>query len=375
MENENLLRKPDETLVNSNLNAGSACKIIDGDTPFLENNLHGPCLNRDVSTSTIKDDKIFRGLRTSIQGSDIIGKCEGPWDNDGSQQRNPDIAQKLDEFENLVRLQFGDSLSCMPVITSSGSKFVSIWNDIPEYADKDSFSMKYLPLFYIIGAPDEKSNLELKLITFHGKVIEELKDSPSQPLNDGCKIEFVDKLRHLKLCQGVKSPNIETKHDLHTLSTFYLIEQLEHDIVIRSRNCNFALYEDSGSTVCSMCLALNRKEPTKKKKHKTNHNLNSLTIFGEGSSTTIFPNPFGSDYSEDTKPLVKVEVNDVNEFQETEDFSNPEDYSLMNEEDSDYQWNMQPSDYPPIHESDVIINQKFNIPSTISIYPEGNRLA
>ena len=304
-----------------------------------------------------------------------------PWNYVGSPQRNFGIDRKLVDFENLVRLQFGDSLTCMPVITSKGSKFVSVWNEIPECSTEERFTLKYLPLFYIIVAPDEKSNFELKLVTFHGKVIEELKDSSEMPLTDGCKIEFIEKLKHLKLCQGVKFPNSELKCDLRTLSKFYLIEQFGPNVIIRSRNCNFAIYEDSGSTACSTCLALNGKEHSKRKKYnKPNNITDSLTIFGEGSSsTTIFPSPFSGDLSEDNKALIKLEASD--EFQGgeemPEELSTHDHYSVVNDatvtdlehNDCDFQLNIRSTNFPQIQDSDLI-DQKFNLPSTVSIYPE-----
>ena len=49
--------------------------------------------------------------------------------------------------------------------------------------------MNYLPLFYVIASYDKDSKLSLKLITFHGKVLEEL-NGFNNLISDQDKLNF-----------------------------------------------------------------------------------------------------------------------------------------------------------------------------------------
>ena len=202
-------------------------------------------------------------------------------------------------LESFVRLQFGDSLVCMPVYTpDDDGRFIIIYCRPTVKGDLKSdiwCSMKYLPIFYIIGIVDGNLELSLKLITYHGKNVDELKltnvyydDNPSDYSIDKRKIEFIQRLNNLKLCQGVKFPDADITHSLHTLSESYLIECLENDIVLRSRHCTFAIPKDQDKGACDTCSSLSRKQSERKlkragkrRKNQNKYDEDDFTIFSE----------------------------------------------------------------------------------------------
>jgi hypothetical protein len=157
----------------------------------------------------------------------------------------------LQFLEDLVRSQYDDSMTCS-LVTSSSSSFLSIWRKQTNLHET-SYTMKYLPLFYIIASLDKETKLSLKLITFHGKVLEEL-NGFSNLMIDEDKLNFVGKLNRMKLCQGVKMPDNDLKLDASTFSAMYLVERLEQNVIIRSHQCQYGLYDD---LVCKMCASLN----------------------------------------------------------------------------------------------------------------------
>ena len=146
--------------------------------------------------------------------------------------------EPLEELENLVKNHFGDLLVSVAV-SANGSLFLSIWQ---QPAVHSGIYMDYLPLFYIVCGVDEYSKLSLKLITFHGKVLEEIIEN-DEPIDDNEKIEFVSKLTRIQLCQGVNAPDNELKLDPQTFAFLYLVEHIEKHVVIRSRQCKFSLFE------------------------------------------------------------------------------------------------------------------------------------
>ena len=241
--------------------------------------------------------------------SNIFTECDQTFNK--FHQINEDNLHELDGLETFVRTHFGDSLYCYNVKTSKGDKVVSIWNEISGHEDAQAcFGMKFLPLFYIIGTIDDGSNLNLRLITFHGKVIEEIRGSSDQPLSKARTKEFIEKLRHIKLCQGVKSPDNEIKYDLRTLSNLYLIDYLETDIIVRSRYCHFAVSEDSNTRVCDMCGSLNSRKPIRKRRKKISRAKENLTICDDGIDTFSFESLLEDEYLESRKPRIKVEIDE-----------------------------------------------------------------
>ena len=76
--------------------------------------------------------------------------------------------QALEDLEEFVRGHFDDLLVSMS-ISATGSLFLNIWQQPSEL--NIGYVMKYNPLFHVIATVDEDSNLSLKLVTFHGKII------------------------------------------------------------------------------------------------------------------------------------------------------------------------------------------------------------
>ena len=162
-----------------------------------------------------------------------------------------EVVISLQLLEDLVRSQYDDSMSCS-LVTSSSSSFLSIWRKQTNIYET-SYAMRYLPLFYIIASQDRETKLSLKLITFHGKVLEEL-NGFNNLMSDEDKLNFVGKINRMKLCQGVKMPDNDLKLDASTFSAMYLVETLEQNVIIRSQQCQYGLYDD---LVCKMCASLN----------------------------------------------------------------------------------------------------------------------
>ena len=159
--------------------------------------------------------------------------------------------EPLEELENLVKSHFGDLLVSVAV-SAHGTLFLSIWQ---QPSTKSAAYMNYLPLFYIVGGMDERSKLFLKLITFHGKVLDNLIEQ-ELPLLDDEKVAFIDKLTRIQLCHGVQTPDNELKLDPQTFSYLYLVEHVENNVIVRSRQCQFGLF--GGIEVCKACIALNK---------------------------------------------------------------------------------------------------------------------
>ena len=59
----------------------------------------------------------------------------------------------------------------------------------------------------------------------------------------------------MQLCQGVKILDPTLKLDPQTFTFLYLVENLDQNVIVRSRQCQFALHE--GKLVCEVCEALN----------------------------------------------------------------------------------------------------------------------
>ena len=160
--------------------------------------------------------------------------------------------------------------------------------------------MKDLPLFYIIGSLNQNLRLCLRLITFHGKVVSELNEDLNNPLEDNTKLSFVDRLTHTQLCQGVKVLDPTLRLDPQTFTFLYLVEQLDQSVIIRSRQCQFALQD--GSSVCEVCEALNETATNKKPIIQPDGVV--VPIAGTGAVDGV-----RGDGNEDVKPLLLPEVN------------------------------------------------------------------
>ena len=163
-----------------------------------------------------------------------------------------DPQETLEALEDMVKEKFKDLLVSMS-ISAQGALFLHIWQQPSDwYGGQPEFVLEYLPLFHIVGTVSEATHLQLKLITYHGKVIDEQKSTnPS----DEQKFNFVKKLQVSKLCQGVSIPESDFRLDVQTFSNLYLVEQFEEKVVLRSRSCHFAIFNQDNS-VCKSCSEL-----------------------------------------------------------------------------------------------------------------------
>ena len=171
----------------------------------------------------------------------------------------------LTELENLVKTHFGDLLASMSV-SANGSLFLSIWQ---QPVESSRLYMKHLPLFYIIGSVDDQGSLCLKLISYHGKQLEVLEDTEKNKISDKDKIGFVEKLTRIHLCNGIKVPDNELQLDAQTFSFLYMVEQLEENVIIRSRQCRVGV--SNNIPVCESCLALSKESEKCSKSDKMDY--------------------------------------------------------------------------------------------------------
>ena len=80
----------------------------------------------------------------------------------------------LETLENLLKSNFGDLVVSLAVSTK-GSLFLSAWQQ-PSELSSTKISMEYLPIFYLIAAVHDDLKLSLKLISYHGVVIDDLQE-------------------------------------------------------------------------------------------------------------------------------------------------------------------------------------------------------
>ena len=306
-------------------------------------------------------------------------------------EKRENTLDTLKSFEIFVRLKFGDSLICIPVITDGGDRFISIYHRLnATQSSTGMYGMRYLPLFYVIGAIDENFELSLKLITFHGKIIDELKVSkPSnvehnaQP-SDNEKVEFIQRLKYMKLCQGTKIMDNEREQRLKDFSDFCLIEQLEDNIIIRSRYCKFAILENETDFKCEMCASLNATEPItynkekkKRRKLKKNYSEDGFTIFNEdeGSITGTSQYDVSEGYFKPELELPSVKEENTDEEYLSDEYQNGYNYDgggsdyrpdsqnlAYNETDFDDEWTPHSSNFEETQLSTAISDSPSMIP-------------
>ena len=174
------------------------------------------------------------------------------------------VESALESLNNLVKSAYKDTMASI-LVASNGSEFLSIWKKETKATEATDYNMKYLPLFYVIASQNTETKISLKLITFHGKILEEL-NGFNNLLSDEDKIHFVGKLQKMKICQGVKMPDNDLKLDASTFSAMYLVERLEQNIIVRSHQCQYGLYGDS--VCCKMCNSLNTAYSSNKTKYE-----------------------------------------------------------------------------------------------------------
>ena len=159
--------------------------------------------------------------------------------------------EKLEALERIMQAHYAN-LSVSYEISSDNSPYMCIF----EPQKTNSYLMNFLPMFYLIGSVDENSKLSLKLITHHGKVLKELNEDKSV-LQDSQKIDFIGSLMCLEPCHGVRVLDYDLKLDPYTFTCLYLVEQIGQNIVIRSRQCQFAL--NTGNKICDACSNLDKQ--------------------------------------------------------------------------------------------------------------------
>ena len=82
-----------------------------------------------------------------------------------------DPQEALEALEDMVKENFKDLLVSMS-ISAQGALFLHIWQQPSDwYGGQPEFVLEYLPLFHIVGTISETTHLQLKLITYHGKII------------------------------------------------------------------------------------------------------------------------------------------------------------------------------------------------------------
>ena len=171
--------------------------------------------------------------------------------------------EKLDAVNNSIVGELSESFVSLRVFTDE-VPFISFWHQSPPPSKRQATSiitnlkMRYLPLFYVIACLDEEDKLCLKLITFHGKLVDEINESQDGLILKEDMLTFVKKLSYLHLCRGVQLPDFQSKFDLSTMSSLYLLEHLEENVIIRSAQCSFALCPED--LVCKACAAFSGTE-------------------------------------------------------------------------------------------------------------------
>ena len=111
-------------------------------------------------------------------------------------------------------------------------------------------------MFYAIVTVDHDrtDKLSLKLITFHGKVVDQINEADHPLMTNEDKLSFVGKIEGLKPCKGIEMPDDDLKLNARTFSLMYIVEKSQEAIVIRSYHCQYALYEENA--VCQVCSDL-----------------------------------------------------------------------------------------------------------------------
>ena len=95
-----------------------------------------------------------------------------------------------EELEKLIKDHFGDLVVSLSV-SAKGSLFLSCWQQTSELTEA-SFFMEYLPMFYLIACVEDESKLSLKLISYHGIVIDSLSED-DQLMSSKEKLGFIKK--------------------------------------------------------------------------------------------------------------------------------------------------------------------------------------
>ena len=109
-------------------------------------------------------------------------------------------------------------------------------------------------LLVVVVSLKDVDQVSLKLIAYNGKLIDSTSICDTSEESDQYIFEFVQKLKTIRLCEGIKDFH-PISLDTELLST-YFVEQLDSRIFVRSQKCTFGIIED-GLDVCEICTSVN----------------------------------------------------------------------------------------------------------------------
>ena len=160
----------------------------------------------------------------------------------------------LDDLRKLIKIKFAEKFTVVPVSTGK-QHFLSVWQ-APACDSSYGQGTQYLPMFYAIVTVDHDrtDKLSLKLITFHGKVVDQINEADHPLMTNEDKYSLVGKIVGLKFCKGIEIPDDDLKLNARTFTLMYIVEKSQEAIVIRSYHCQYALYEENA--VCQVCSDL-----------------------------------------------------------------------------------------------------------------------
>ena len=179
----------------------------------------------------------------------------------------------------------GDKLAISHSVSLSGNPFLCMWQPMKSRLSKNKnklnhnttdvgISLQYLPTFYVVATTYKKLTnqnrhlLRLRLITFHGRVLSELKETENNYLTNEDKLNFIEQLTDdsLNLCRGICLLTKDGESDImdrtlrldsQTFTFLYLVERLDEEIIVRSRQCKYILDQnDDKESLCKECLNL-----------------------------------------------------------------------------------------------------------------------
>ena len=186
------------------------------------------------------------------------------------------------------------------------NEFLHLW----KYS---STGIKYLPNFHLIFEADGFGNVIARLLSYHGKTIDTISISATGRLISQDLVQFVSDFEsETNMCHGIVQTNKDTtlqeKSKLKPLQEG-LLEFFNDEIVSRSANCTIRLTE--GAQMCSECTKL------------ATDSVSILKVKLECPET---------DSKHLLEPTIFDEDIDVDDFNDNEDVTNPED-ELKTEED------------------------------------------
>ena len=165
-------------------------------------------------------------------------------------------SSRINVLQDFIANMFCDSL----IFTrKTSNSFMMFWNfstssDNDLHHENITITMNDLPLFYIVVSLKDIDQISLKLIAYNGKLIDSTSICDTSEESDQYIFDFVQKLKTIRLCEGIK--------DFHPISldtellASYFVEQLDSRIFVRSQKCNLGIIED-GLDVCEVCTSVN----------------------------------------------------------------------------------------------------------------------